>query len=196
MCGRVDLSGQFSLGPAKLLGNNQIPTPFLHGQISVHDHEVLCPAKLHSQSCQLRVVFICAIEIPHPAKAARGESRSIRICGLQVFRSGNGSPFFGSAADQLSNSAIQLHLGQFCRHQLVQCGVHCTIVNWLSDIHGLLLSGSNLPDTLYHKRKRGVAALSLVIDMIFRIHLVLPAAIRSQYQEYHPAGFLFHLSES
>jgi len=196
MCGRVDLSGQFSLRPAKPLSCNQIPASFLHGQISVHDHKVLCPTKLHGQSCQLRMVFIGSIEISHPAKAARGEARSISMCGLQVFRSGNGSPFFGSAADQLSNSAIQLHLGQFCRHHLVQCGVHCTIVNWLSDIHGPLLSGSNLPDTLYQKRKRGVAALSLLIDMIFRIHLLLPAAIRSQYQGYHPVEFLFHLSKS
>lgn len=113
---------------------------------------------------QLRRIFIGIIEFSHTAKVPRRETRSVRVFGLEVFRGCDSSAFLGSGTDQPADLTVQLHLRQFSPHQVIQCGVHGTVVYRLSDIHEFLLSGDELPFWFYYKEKRGIAALFLVID--------------------------------
>ena len=138
---RLDLTGQLGLGPAKAFGGNKIPAPFLRCQIRLHDHDILRPAQLHGQSCYLRIVLIGTIEIPHPAHTSGRETSLFGIAGGQILGSGHRGTFFRTEAYRLSNGPIQLHLGQICHHDAVQNSVHFCVVNGLSDIHGVLLSG-------------------------------------------------------
>lgn len=84
MCGGTDLIIQFLLGPAELLCRPQIPDAFFHCQLCLQNDYILCPANPHGLLCQFGIIFVSAEELPHPAQVAGGETRGVRVCGLQI----------------------------------------------------------------------------------------------------------------
>ena len=84
MCGGTDLIIQFLLGAAELLRRPQIPAPLLQGEIRLQNDYILCPANPHGLLCQFGIIFVSAEELPHPAQVTGGETRGVRVCGLQI----------------------------------------------------------------------------------------------------------------
>ena len=142
MCTCVDLPHQFQLRPTIVASRAHIPCLFLHRKPGLHNHHILRPAKFERQFQQIGRILIGVVEFPHTAQIARGETHGTRIGLLQIFGCCDSRAFFGSAANQFPNCAIQFHLGQLSRHQLVQFSVHNAIIDWLSNIHSFLLSGT------------------------------------------------------
>lgn len=142
MCTCVDLPNQFQFGPSIVISFAHIPCLFLNRKPGLHNHHILRPAKSERQFQQIGRILIGVVEFPHTAQIARGETHGTRIGLLQIFGCCDSGAFFWSAADQFSNCTIQLHLGQSDRHQFVQFCVHNAIIDWLSNIHGFLLSGT------------------------------------------------------
>ena len=80
-----DSGNQLGLGPTELPGCPEILFPELHRQLGFHDHNILRPAQLHRQGHRSRMVFIGAVEIPHPAQVPGREAMNLRILGSDVF---------------------------------------------------------------------------------------------------------------
>ena len=137
MSGGRDLLRQLQFGPPKLLDSPDVPRLLLDCQFSFQNDDVLCPADGHGLRHHPGVTFICTIEIPHPPQAPGREPSGIRVCALQIFRSGHSRALFRPFVDQTANTAVQLHLRQVCCHQLVQRREQGAVIGWLSDVHGI-----------------------------------------------------------
>ena len=142
MCGGTDLIIQFLLGAAELLRRPQIPAPLLQGEIRLQNDHILRPADPPGLHCQFGSIFVGAVELPHPAQIAGGETTRFRVCGLEIFRGGHRRPLLRSGADSPANFKVQLHLRQIYCHELIQYSIHSTVICGLSDVHSLLLSGA------------------------------------------------------
>lgn len=137
-----DLFRQSQLGPAKLSDGLNVPDSFLERQLSLQDDHVLCPADGHGVRHYLRGILIDAVKIPHPAQVPGRKTGAAGIGAMQIFGSSHSRALLPPAVDQTANLTIQFHLGQFCRHQLIQRGVQGAVIGGFSDIHGLLLSSA------------------------------------------------------
>ena len=141
MRGFADPLCQFRFSPSKVTSRTQIPCPFFRREICLQNDHVLRPSDFCRQIQQRGCILIGAIEFPHTTQVAWGETRSVRVVGLQVFGGRDSRAFFGSGTDQLTDLNIQLHLWQLISHQFIQRGVHGAVICGLSDIHGILLPG-------------------------------------------------------
>ena len=136
MSGGCDLLRQFQLGPSKALDSPDVPRLLLDCQFSFQNDDVLRPADGHGLRHHLWVALVSAVEVPHPPQAPGREPNGVGVCALQIFRSGHGRALLRPAADQTANAAVQLHLRQVCRHQLVQRREQGAVIGGLSDVHG------------------------------------------------------------
>ena len=135
----VDLPLQFLLGPSEPTDSPDVPSPLLDGQLRLQDDQVLCPANSHRLGQYLGEACVGAVKLSHPAQIPGGEPGSVRICGTQVFCRSHRRALLRSAADQPANLAVQFHLRQSCRHQLVQRGKHGAVVHRFPDVHRIPL---------------------------------------------------------
>ena len=103
---------------------------------------ILRPADPPGLHCQFGSIFVGAVELPHPAQIAGGETTRFRVCGLEIFRGGHRRPLLRSGADSPANFKVQLHLRQIYCHELIQYSIHSTVICGLSDVNSLLLSGA------------------------------------------------------
>lgn len=140
MLGNVGL--QFLFRPAKAKGGADVPQALFIRITVLNNNSIERPTDLHRLAHNGGAVFVCAVEISHPAEVARGEAGGIRICVLQILRSGYGGAFLSAFADSFSDSAEQFHLRQRGRHERIQRLKHCAVIDRFSDVHELLLSGA------------------------------------------------------
>ena len=138
MSAGCNLLGQLQLGPAEPLNGPNIPGFFLGCQFRFQNDHVLCPADGHGLDHDLWGAFIGAVELPHPPQIPGREPSGIRICVLQILRRCHSRALFRSVADQTAYFTVQLHLRQIRRHQLIQRCEQGVVVDWLSDVHGIL----------------------------------------------------------
>ena len=134
---RSNLSHQFCLGPPELLGSSKIPFTKLHSQVRFHNHDILCPAKLHGSGQQSGIIFIGTVEVTNSAEASGRETLHIRVMLVQVLRSHHSGTLFHSPAYRLADLPVQFHLRKLLAHQFVKCFVHFGVINVLSDVHGI-----------------------------------------------------------
>ena len=137
MSGGHDLLCQFQLGPPELLDGLDVPRFLLERQIRLHDDYVLRPADGHSLGHDLRGAFVSAVEVPYPAQASGGEPSGIRVNTLEILCSSYSRALFWPVADHTANAAVQLHLRQVCRYQLVQRREQGTVIGRFPDVHGI-----------------------------------------------------------
>ena len=157
----LDLFQQLRLCPVALQRGSEIPGAFLAALTALQNGHVLRPAQLHGQCQQFWGVGIGSVELPHPAQVAGREALGLRIVCLEILGSHDRRPLLRTGTDGPANLKVQFHLRQFGLQQGVQGRVHRGIVNWLSLVHRLILSGV-LPQPESRKRKGGgTAALSL-----------------------------------
>ncbi len=116
--------------------------PLIHGQICLHDNHVLRPPNQESLMQNVRCRFIGSEKVPHPAEIPRRKARVVGAFGCKILCCRHSCSFFCSGADQFPDFEIQLHLRQISSKRLIQTSVHCAVINGLSDVHGLLLSGA------------------------------------------------------
>ena len=126
---------ELQLRPAELPSRFDVPCLFLGSQLRLQNDYVLRPADGHGLSQHLWCALIGAVELPHPAQVPGGEAGGVRVCGAQIFRSGDSGTLLWSATDQPANLTVQFHLRQVRRHQGVQHREHGAVVNRFSDIH-------------------------------------------------------------
>ena len=137
-----DFVREFLFGPPEPQRGADIPRAFLQGQVSVHENQILRPAKSHCLPHDARSVFILAVKVPHPAHIARGEPGHVRIRALQMLRDSHSSSFLRSVTDQPPDFPVQLHLRQRGAHSAVHGREQLAVVNGFSDVHGFLLPGT------------------------------------------------------
>ena len=81
------------------------------------------------------MVFVGAVEIPHPTQVPGRESLNLRMIGSDVLGCHNRSTLFAAAAYDLSNLTVQLHLRQFLSHYFIDDSVHLAVIDVLSYVH-------------------------------------------------------------
>ena len=133
-----NLLRQLQLGPPKLPDSTDVPGFLLERQFRFQNDDVLCPADGHGLNHHLRVALIDAVEVPHPPQVPGREPSNVRVRTMQILRSGHSRALLRPAADQTANAAVQFHLRQTCRHQLIQRCEQGAVIGWLSDVHGFL----------------------------------------------------------
>lgn len=119
---------QLQLGPAELSDRPDVPCVLLESQFCLQNDHVLGPADGHGLRHHFWGIFVGVVEIPHPAQVPGGEARSVRVCAVQVLRSGHSRALLLSAVDQTANLTVQLHLRQIRLHQRVQRGVQGAVI--------------------------------------------------------------------
>ena len=129
-----DFPLQLQLRPSRLAGGPDVPCPLLERQLRFQNNRVLRPSNGHGLGQHFRHTLIGAVKLPHPPEISGGEAGGVRICGAQIFRSGNGCAFLWPVADQPANPAVQVHLRQIRRHQGVQRREHGAVINWFPDV--------------------------------------------------------------
>ena len=137
MGGGRDLLRQLQFGPSKLPDSTDVPGFLLERQFRFQNNDVLRPADGHGLRHHLRVALIGAVEVPHPPQAPGREPSGVRVCAVQILRSGHSCALFRPAADQTANAAVQLHLRQGCRYQFDQRRKQSAVIGWLSNVHGI-----------------------------------------------------------
>ena len=156
-----DFVSELFFGPPEPQRGADIPGAFLRDQVSVHENQILRPAKSHGLPHDARVVFIFAVKVPHSAHIARGEPGHVRIHALQMLRDRHSSAFLRPVTDQPPDFPVQLHLRQRGAHSAVHGREQLAVVNGFSDVHRSLLSG----------------AVRLIVDTDKRGHLTALAQI-------------------
>ena len=91
---------EFSFGPMKAADSVNIPGTFFNCFAVLQNDDILCPTDGHGLCQYFRCVFIRPVKLPHPAQIPRGETRGIRVGGLQIFRRGDSGAFFRTGADE------------------------------------------------------------------------------------------------
>ena len=156
-CPGLDLIQQLRLCPMVTQRGPEIPGALLAALTALQDDHILCPAQLQGQFQQLWVIDIGTVELPHPAQVAGREAPALGVVCLEIFGSHDRRALLQAGADSFANLKIQFYLPQLGLHQSVQGRVHRGIVNWLSLVHRLILSGV-LPQPESRKGKGGGAA--------------------------------------
>ncbi len=136
MGGGSDPLRQIQLGPAKLLDRLDVPRFLLERQVSLQDDHIPGPADDHGTDHHIRGALIGAVKVPHPPQVSGRKPGGVRVCALQIFRSGHSRTFLRPAADHAAYLSVQRHLGQDRRHQRVQLRKQGGIVGRFSDVHG------------------------------------------------------------
>ena len=136
MSGGRDLLRQRQLGPPEPPNSPNVPYFLLERQFRFQNDDVLCPADGHSLNHHLRVALIDAVEVPHPPQVPGREPSNVRVRTMQILRSGHSRALLRPAADQTTNAAVQFHLRQVCRHQIVQRREQGAVIGRLPDVHG------------------------------------------------------------
>ena len=136
MGGGCNLICQLQLGPPKLPDSTDVPPFFLERQFRFPNDDVLRPADGHGFHHHLWVALIGAVELSHPPQAPGREPSGIRVCAVQMLRGSHSRALLRPAADQTANAAVQLHLRQTCRYQLVQRCEQGAVIGWFPDVHG------------------------------------------------------------
>ena len=137
----LDLFQQLRLGPTVLQCGPEIPGALPAALAALQNGHVLRPAKLQGQRPQLWVVCIGPVELPHPAQVSGGETPVPRVVCLEILSSHDRRALLRAGTDGPANLKVQVYLRQPGLHQRVQCLVHRGIVNRLSLVHFLILSG-------------------------------------------------------
>ena len=164
----LDLFHQLCLGPAVLQCGPEIPGALVKGLTALQDGHILRPAQLQGQHPQLRIVGIGPVEFPHPAQVSGGEALGLRVVLLEIFGRHHRRALLRAGADGPANLEVQFYLRHFGLHQNVQGCVHRGIVNRLSLVHPLILSGV-LPQPESRKGKGGGAAALSLTAFCYRI---------------------------
>ena len=173
-CPRLDLLYQLRFCPAVLQCGPEVPGAFLAALTALQDRHILRPAHLQGQRQEFWVAGVGPVELPHPAQVAGREALGLGIVCLEIFSGHNCRPLLRAGADGPANFKVQCYLRQLGLHQRVQGFVHRGIVNRLSLIHCLILSGV-LPQPESRKGKGGGAAtLSLTAFCLQNLHDLLP----------------------
>ena len=160
-CPSPDLFQQLRLCPAVLQRGPEIPGALPAALTALQDGHILRPAQLQGQCQEFWVVGVGPAGLPHPAQVAWGESLALRVVGLEILSGHHRRALLQAGADGPANFKVQFYLRHFGLHQNIQGCVHCGIVNRLSHVHRLILSGV-LPQPESRKGKGGgAAALSL-----------------------------------
>ena len=142
MSGGRDLLRQSYFAPPEPAYCPDVPQLVLERQLRLQDNHVLRPADGHGFGQHLRAVRIGAVKVPHPPQVPGREAGTVGIGAVQIFRGRHRRALLRPAADQESNLAVQLHLGQLRRHQRIQRRKQGAVVDGLPDIHRHLLSGA------------------------------------------------------
>ena len=157
----LDPLQQLRLSPAVLQRGPEIPGTLPATLTALQNGRILRPAQFQGQRPQHWIVRIGPVEFPHPAQVAGREAPALGVVCLEIFGSHDRRALLQAGADSFANLKIQFYLPQLGLHQSVQGRVHRGIVNWLSLVHRLILSGV-LPQPESRKGKGGgTAALSL-----------------------------------
>ena len=157
----LDLFHQICLGPAVLQRGLEIPGTLPAALTALQDRHILRPAQPHSQFQQLRVISVGPVELPHPAQVAWGEALALRVVGLEILSGHHRCTLLRAGTDSPADLEVQFHLRHFGLHQNIQSFVHRGIVNWLSLVHRLILSGILSQPESRKGKGGGAAALSL-----------------------------------
>ena len=157
----LDPLQQLRLSPAVLLRGPEIPGTLPATLTALQNGRILRPAQLQSQRQEVWVAGVGPAERPHPAQVSGREALGLRVVCLEILSSHHCRTLLRSCTDSPANLKVQFYLRQFALHQNIQGCVHCGIVNRLSLVHRLILSGV-LPQPESRKGKGGgTAALSL-----------------------------------
>ena len=118
-----------------------IPRPFFRRKVSFEDDDILRPADHQGSHHCLRFAPISKIEFPHPAHVSRGETADVGMRSLNILRSYHCRAFFRASCNQASNLAAGFHLRQLSCQDSINLFEQLTVVDVLSDVHWILLSG-------------------------------------------------------
>ena len=97
---------EIQLRPAELPSRFDVPCLFLESQLRLQNDYVLRPADGHGLSQHLWCALIGAVKLPHPAQVPGGEAGGVRVCGAQIFRSGDSGTLLWSVTDQPANLTV------------------------------------------------------------------------------------------
>lgn len=151
----LNLRHESQLGPTKLLGGADVPRPLLRCKPSFENDDILRPANHHGSKHRIRFALISKIELPHPAHISRGETVDVRMRSLNILRNRHRRALFRASSNQTSNLAAGFHLRQLRRQDGINLLEQFAVVDVLSDIHRLPLSGAARHIIMQGKGKRG-----------------------------------------
>ena len=137
-----------------------MPAPLIRLHVCFQNDYILGPTDLHGQGQQLGGVLIHPIELPHPAKVARGEAGSIGETAVQVFGCGHSRAFLRPGADDAAQFAAEFHLGQLSVQRGVQGCKHGGIIDIFADVHGFSFPAE--PALFRNRPKRSTGGASCV----------------------------------
>lgn len=183
VCASCNLPLQLHLRPSKPPYCLDIPHPLLDSQPRLQNDHILRPTDGHGLGQHLWGIFVCTVELTHPAQVAGRETGGVRTGGTQIFRRSYRRTLLRSAADQPANLTVQLHLRWICCDQFVQRGEHGAVVCGFPDVHWILPPFQRECAPIGQGReKRGVAAVlfsALIFTGLSQSSAQLPS---------HPAG--------
>ena len=137
----LDFCRKRQLGPAKLQDGTDVPRPFFRRKVSFEDDDILCPADHHGSVHRRGIFLIGEVEIPHSAHIARGEAADVGMRPLNILRGCHRYALFRASCNQASDLAAGFQLRQLSCQDSINLFEQLTVVNVLSDVHWLLLSG-------------------------------------------------------
>ena len=137
----LDLRHESHLGPAKLPDGTDVARPFFRCKVSFEDDNILRPASHHGSVHRRGIFLIGEVEIPHSANIARGEAADIRMRPLNILSGRYRRALFRASCNQASDLAAGFHLRQLSCQNSIYLFEQLTVVDVLSDVHWILLSG-------------------------------------------------------
>ena len=151
----LNLRHKSQLGPTKLLGGADVPRPLLRCKPSFENDDILRPANHHGSKHRIRFALISKIELPHPAHISCREATDVRMRQLNSLRNSHRRTLFRASCNQASDLAAGFHLRQLSCQNSIYLFEQLTVVDVLSDVHWLLLSGAARHIIMQGKGKRG-----------------------------------------
>lgn len=151
----LDLLRKRQLGPPKLPDGTDVPCPLFRRKVGFEDDDILRPANHHGSQHCLRFALISKVELPHPAHISRGETVDVRMRSLNILRNRHRRALFRASSNQASNFAAGFHLRQLRRQDGINLLEQFAVVDVLSDVHLLLLSGAARHIMMQGEGKRG-----------------------------------------
>lgn len=164
----LDLLYQLHFCPTMRQCGPEVPGTLPAALAALQDRHVLRPAQFQGQRQKFWAVGVSPVELPHPAQVAWGEALGLRIVCLEILSGHDRRALLLMGADSPADLKVQFYLRQFGLHQNIQGCVHCGIVNRLSHVHRLILSGV-LPQPENRKGKGGGAAALSLTAFCYRI---------------------------
>ena len=138
----LNLCRKRQLGPAKLQDGTDVPRPFFRRKLGFEDDDILRPANHHGSVHRRGIVLIGKVELPHPANISRRESADVGMHPLNILRNSHRRTLFRASCNQASDLAAGFRLRQLHRQDSINLIEQFTVVDVLSDIHRLPLSGA------------------------------------------------------